>query len=309
MKVLLPIHTHVDPNVRTKEGLTPLHFAARHLPRTFTMVTGATDAQSTSREVIHMLLQADGNTIGDQVIAHRAKDSQGITPLHMACSRGNVPAVQELVAYMKGTCSMDKVKGVVFVRGGDMRMVIANSHSLPYSCIDVDSDAVNAQDNHGDTPLHEACIRGNLTIVKELLNHGADVDIRNADDEIPLHTACKEGLVEIVKEILHVTHEGADNLLKAYDNELNTPMHLAVESGDLETVEVLLESKAEIRRPNSAKAAPIHIAAAQGYVEIAKKLLDSDDSCKNFLDNQQQSPLHYAARANQDRMIKFLISK
>ena len=100
-------HTHMstDPNVRTKDGLTPLHFAARHLPRSSDTVTeakGASDAKSTSRQVIQLLLRADGESVGGQAIVHGAKDNQGVTPLHMACSRGNVPAVQELLKYIKG---------------------------------------------------------------------------------------------------------------------------------------------------------------------------------------------------------------
>ena len=94
-----------DPNVRTKDGLTPLHFAARHLPRSSDTVTetkGTTDAKSTSRQVIQMLLRADGANAGDRSIAYAAQDNQGVTPLHMACSRGNVPAVQELLRYLKG---------------------------------------------------------------------------------------------------------------------------------------------------------------------------------------------------------------
>ena len=165
------------------------------------------------------------------------------------------------------------------------------------------------QDNHGDTPLHEACICGNLTILKEMLEHGANVNIRNADEETPLHTACKEGFVEIVKDILHWNRDEAEVLLDASDNDLNTPMHLAVESGDLKTVEVLLKFKADPSRPNGVRVVPMHIAAAQGYVEIAKELLQSDKYCKDRSDNQQQTPLHYAAKANQVEMIDFLIEK
>ena len=64
---------------------------------------GTSEAKSTSRQLVKLLLLADGNTMGSQAIDVGAQDSQGVTPLHMACSRGNVPAVQELVAYMKGT--------------------------------------------------------------------------------------------------------------------------------------------------------------------------------------------------------------
>ena len=104
-----PNPSHTDPNVRTKEGLTPLHFAARHLPRTSDTVTeakGASDAKSTSRQVIQLLLRADGERFGSRPIDHEAKDNQGVTPLHMACSRGNVPAVQELLKYLQGNVQL-----------------------------------------------------------------------------------------------------------------------------------------------------------------------------------------------------------
>ena len=171
------------------------------------------------------------------------------------------------------------------------------------------TDCVNVKDNHGDTPLHKACICGNLTILKEMLEHGANVDIRNDDEETPLHTACKEGFDEIVQEILHWKTDEAEALLGTYDNESNTPMHLAVKSGNLKTVKVLLDFKAPPSKPDQDKVVPMHIAAAQGYVEIAKELLRSDGSCKNCQDNQQRKPLHYAARANQVEMINFLIER
>ena len=142
-----------------------------------------------------------------------------------------------------------------------------------------------------------------------MLEHGADVNIRNVDKETPLHTACKEGFDEIVQEILQWKTDEAEALLEAYDNEINTPMHLAVKSGDLKTVKVLLDLKAHPSKPDHDKVVPMHTAAAQGYVEIAKELLRSDDLCKNCQDNQQQTPLHYAARANQVEMIHFLIKK
>ena len=53
------------------------------------------------------------------------------------------------------------------------------SHTIGL-CVEVDPDGVNVQDNHKDTPLHEACNRGILSVVKELLDHNADVNIDNA---------------------------------------------------------------------------------------------------------------------------------
>ena len=127
------------------------------------------------------------------------------------------------------------------------------------------------KDDHGDTPLHEACICGNVDIVEELLRHDADGDARNNDGINPLETACMENHVEVVKAIL------------SHNPSLVVPSNLEV--------------------------TPIHIAAGQGYVDIASVLLDCNDSFKDLLDNQYRSPLHYAARHNQVQMIQLLLSK
>lgn len=179
---------------------------------------------------------------------------------------------------------------------------------LPYSCIENDSSSVNMQDHHGDTPLHEACVCGNLAIVNELLDHGADVNAKNDDDEFPLHTACKEGFAEIVKEILVRNCKRAEKLVATHDNKSNAPLHLAVESGDLDTVVILMHYGAKPSMLNDAEVAAIHIAAGQGFLWITKELNDIDTSCIDLLDSQQHSPLHYAARANQVPMIDLLIS-
>ena len=182
------------------------------------------------------------------------------------------------------------------------------SHTIGL-CVEVDPDGVNVQDNHKDTPLHEACNRGILSVVKELLDHNADVNIQNEDLETPLHTACKEGFVEIVKEILRRNHSIAKQLVEARDNTKNAPMHFAVESGNLETVKVLLLYRADPSVPNDSDIVPMHLAAAQGYNDIANVLLECDDFCKDLVDDQLQTPLHYAAQNNEVGMIKFLISK
>ena len=45
----------------------------------------------------------------------------------------------------------------------------------------------NMKDDDGSTPLHAACIRGNLEVVRLLLAHGAEVGMRNKKNESALH--------------------------------------------------------------------------------------------------------------------------
>ena len=47
------------------------------------------------------------------------------------------------------------------------------------------------------TALHEACNHGYLEIVKALIEHGADVNVRGLDGDTPLHDAAVNGHEEI----------------------------------------------------------------------------------------------------------------
>ena len=69
------------------------------------------------------------------------------------------------------------------------------------------------------TPLHSASLEGYLQVVRYLLRHGVDVNVRNSADETPLLLASREGHLDVVQCLLE---HGADtNLL---DNDYNTPL-------------------------------------------------------------------------------------
>ena len=57
---------------------------------------------------------------------------------------------------------------------------------------------INAVDNYGETPLHDAAINGRLDMVKLLLTHQAAVNATNKDGETPLRETAKYGHKEVV---------------------------------------------------------------------------------------------------------------
>lgn len=73
--------------------------------------------------------------------------------------------------------------------------------------IDSRQNLVDDRDDNGTTPLMLAAGKGLLAIVKELLNHGADVNAQDLDNWTALLCATKAGYLEIV-EIL--VENGAD---------------------------------------------------------------------------------------------------
>jgi ankyrin repeat protein len=50
-----------------------------------------------------------------------------------------------------------------------------------------------------NTPLHFALTGGSLEVVRLLLEHGADVDIQDEEDQTPYQVAESFGLTEIAK--------------------------------------------------------------------------------------------------------------
>ena len=75
---------------------------------------------------------------------------------------------------------------------------------------------------HHDTPLHFACFRGKLDVAQLLLDHGAQVNVKNHKGETPLHLASRLMSLEAAWILLKY---GAD--LNAENFESETPFQLA----------------------------------------------------------------------------------
>ncbi|XP_061215333.1 BCL-6 corepressor isoform X5 [Neopsephotus bourkii] len=72
---------------------------------------------------------------------------------------------------------------------------------------------VNHRDNAGYCALHEACAKGWLSIVRHLLEYGADVNCSAQDGTRPIHDAVENDHLEIVRLLLSY---GADPTLATY---------------------------------------------------------------------------------------------
>ena len=54
----------------------------------------------------------------------------------------------------------------------------------------------------GNTPLHSAACAGHTNVVKELISHGASVEVHNENGHTPLMEAASAGHVEIAQQLL-----------------------------------------------------------------------------------------------------------
>lgn len=97
------------------------------------------------------------------------------------------------------------------------------------------------QNEVGDTPLHEACIKGDLKRVKSLISQGHEVNPRDNAGWIPLHEACNHGHYSIVE---HLIENGADVCNRGLKGM--TPLHDAATNGHFSIMRLLIKNGANV---------------------------------------------------------------
>ena len=63
-------------------------------------------------------------------------------------------------------------------------------------------DSSQSQCASEGTPLHYACMKGDIDMVKIFIAHGFFVNISNGFGKIPLHYACIRGKADVVKTLI-----------------------------------------------------------------------------------------------------------
>uniref|UniRef100_A0A4W5L1W2 BRCA1 associated RING domain 1 n=1 Tax=Hucho hucho TaxID=62062 RepID=A0A4W5L1W2_9TELE len=97
--------------------------------------------------------------------------------------------------------------------------------------------AVVKRNHKGETPLHLAAIKGDVETVKELLDQGADPNLKDNAGWTPLHEACNLGHQGVVEVLV----ERGGVLLNTPGYENDSPLHDAVRNGHTGIAILLLQ--------------------------------------------------------------------
>lgn len=227
------------------------------------------------------------------------QDQDGITPLSHAVGLNNEKIVKFLVEKGKADVNlgmhMDKPLFVAVIqgnkelaeylisKGADVNAHV-NVHVSRPLFTSVATDGQN-YDTYGETLLHEVARRGNLDMVKFLVEEAhAETNVL-ADGWLgtPLHSAATHGHIEVAEYLIK---KGLDiNILtNGY-----TPLHSAVLHNQLDTVKYLMEAGADLHikgQGQGNKCTPLALAKKIGSTEIVKYM---DSEISNLLHNNTTS--------------------
>ncbi|KAF8341513.1 ankyrin repeat-containing domain protein [Cantharellus anzutake] len=107
-------------------------------------------------------------------LANEATSRTGLTPLHAACSRGHLEVAQWLIADRGAMADLEDKEGEAALNG--------HIELVKYLVtLEVGKADVLAQDADGYTPLHNACSKGYLDVVRWLCDSGGAADTYERD--------------------------------------------------------------------------------------------------------------------------------
>jgi ankyrin repeat protein len=251
--------------------------------------------------------------------------STGTTPLKAAVCLDNVPMARLLLEHGASLVQRHKFGRLTYsaihaARSAEMVQLLVDHHAdlehpmiwrplelyAQRGYIEAMRAALRngAQIGSGDGSALLQAAKHNIDAVKLLLEHGADVKVKDTSWKTPLHTAARAGKTDVVRLLLEHWPEGIRE--KTADGK--TPLHLAALYGETDTVRVLLEFWPEgIREKDADRSTPLHLAALDGEADTVRVLLERWPEATREKDVAGDTPLHLAARYRHIDAMRLLV--
>ena len=133
------------------------------------------------------------------------------------------------------------------------------------------ADLHDVSDDDGTSPLHGAAFSGNLEMVRILIEcDHVDIDPFNIDGQTPLHFASKDGTFKDGSVVRFLLEHGADINMENHAGW--TALHIASSEGELEAVRLLLECGADVEAENDDGNTALQVAVEEGYDKVVELL-------------------------------------
>ncbi|XP_055331678.1 transient receptor potential cation channel subfamily A member 1-like isoform X2 [Paramacrobiotus metropolitanus] len=279
-------------NIRDENSKTLMHHAAEH-----------------GHELIIDMLVGKGCT------GIRAPDNEGNTPLHIAAMFDKISCTKTLIAIWRSSGN-GKIGFCVRNESMETPMHFAVRHGSAGSLeclLSTCNGGVSSPGWHGETPLHVASCMNNVECAKILIKYGADPLKACFSGMKPIHVAARRASVDLLRFFLTDSGTSKEVLLALVDDEDQTPLHWAVNNGDLETVDLLMQHGAKLDTKMYDQSTPLHLACSQGLICVVCNMYDvvrhEFMAIVSEKDAQGMTCLHRATMFNHTCVVIFLLEK
>ncbi|XP_037903075.1 serine/threonine-protein phosphatase 6 regulatory ankyrin repeat subunit A isoform X2 [Hermetia illucens] len=264
----------------------------------------------THETVFHYCAMTGNNDVLMEMITHmnptdiqkalNRQSSIGWTPLLIACYRGHMELVNNLLA--------NHARVDVFDTEGRSALHLAAEKGYLQVCdaLLTNKAFINSKSRVGRTALHLAAMNGYTHLVKFLIrDHNAVIDILTLKKQTPLHLAAASGQMEVCQLLLEL---GAN--IDATDDLGQKPIHVAAQNNYSEVAKLFLQQHPSLVNATSKDGNTCaHIAAMQGSVKVIEELMKFDRtgviSARNKLTDA--TPLQLAAEGGHADVVKALV--
>jgi len=226
--------------------------------------------------------------------------SLSAAPLHAMQKKGSpdisTQELKRLIAAKKQTINLHDADGLTPM----LYAVQRNKYDWAQILIDTGADVnLPAQTTHV-TPLHVAAFKGNLNMMKLLLDAGANVDAVDCKNSTPLHYAALEGKPEAAMLLLV---EGVN--CEIADGAGFTPLHIAAQKNNDQIVKLLIKYQANVHARTKAQNTPLML-TFDPY--IAQLLIDAGSDLEAS-DVKGNSVLLRASFLGKEELTEFFIAR
>ncbi|KAI1271148.1 ankyrin repeat-containing domain protein [Xylaria sp. FL0933] len=273
-------------------------------------------------EIVKLLIDDGGDANGQR---------RGETPLWIAVVEGHTRVAELLLEHgadpntrvdttrycsfcAKGSCLFTGLDGVTVLKCNIVQIAVAHGHrelarmlsgkgADPNAWVEckplTSTEKSQAKQNiyRGKKMLHIAAIKPGRAIALDAVQLLSELGVRRTIDDpdseqrTALHLAAKgDGLENDIAEkmVRQLLQEHAS--VKMVNSILQTPLHVAAENGQLAIAKILIEASS-----------PVNSGGYRDYYYLAKK------ASLNAQDSEGQSPLHYAAKKGDAQLYELLV--
>lgn len=213
-------------------------------------------------------------------------NDKGNTPLIISASLGDLPSLQDLMAYRADVNMANKDGNTALIYAARYNHPEAIKMLLMPQTMQTPLD-VNAQNNAGETALYWGASKGYVEVVKRLLAAGADPTIAAKNGLVPYAIAQKNGRGQV---------------LEWFNKDIREVENAVIEQDNAQVIAKQKEEEAK-------KGDDLFTAISKGDQNRVDELVGKDRSQLTAKDKQGRTPLLAAVAANQPALVDYFVSK